>query len=291
MGREIAFFKYHGIGNDFIVIEGNPGRPSWLTAARVKFWCDRHQGIGADGVLVIEAGTLAPHFMRILNADGSEAEMCGNGIRCVARHLRDQMGITSERLRIETPAGVKECRFVPASNGGPDEVCVSLGHPLLQREQVPVAGEGDTLRIPVEVAGQCLTGTAVGMGNPHFVVFGEAPGPSLEEARRIGQALSEHPLFPRRTNVEFAHPSGDNRFGVTVFERGAGLTLACGTGAAATAVAAVREGRADPSRSIRIDLAGGSLQLDVDASLREVVLTGPAVEVFRGTIRVEGEDC
>ena len=285
MPASVTFHKYHGIGNDFILIEAPKGHPAWMTARVVTAWCDRHTGIGADGVLLIEPGQSAPFFMRVLNADGSEAEMCGNGIRCVAMHLHDRMGVTKEAIPIETLAGVKTCRLTTDAAGQVESVSVSLGRPLMSRSDVPMTGEGTTLRVPVIAGGRAFVGTGIGMGNPHFVVFDSV---TEEEAARFGAVISALPLFPRQTNVEFVCPVGENHFRVIVYERGCGLTLACGTGAAATATAALLEGRAVSGRPILVDLPGGTLRLDVATDLSDVVLTGQATYVFSGNI-VSGE--
>ncbi len=295
----MTFFKYHGTGNDFVVVEALDGRPDWATPDAVRLVCDRRFGVGADGVLLIERGSAASHFMRVLNADGSEAEMCGNGIRCVARHLVERMGVgaggggragqtdaggcragqTDVLVPIETLAGVKACRVRLDASGQVTSVAVSLGAPILDRSRIPLAGAGDPLNLRVSALGREFTGHGVGMGNPHFVIF---EGLDRDEAERYGAALSTAPLFPNRANVEFARPSGPHRFEVRVYERGCGLTMACGTGAGATAVAAVLTGHAEAGRPIAVTLPGGTLTLTVAKDLSDVILEGPAVRVFDG---------
>ncbi len=275
----MRFSKYHGTGNDFVVVEALDGRPEWATPDMVRRLCDRRFGVGADGVLLIERGAAAPLFMRVLNADGSEAEMCGNGIRCVARHARERMGVRGETIPIETLAGVKGCRVRVDRAGAVASVAVSLGAPILDRPSIPLAGAGDPLNLRVSALGREFTGHGVGMGNPHFVIF---EGLDRDEAERYGAALSTAPLFPNQANVEFARPSGPQRFEVRVYERGCGLTMACGTGAGATAVAAVLTGRAEAGRPIAVTLPGGTLTLTVAADLSDVTLEGPAVRVFDG---------
>lgn len=285
----MRFFKYHGTGNDFVVVEAPDGRPEWARPDGVRLVCDRRFGVGADGVLLIERGSAAPHFMRVLNADGSEAEMCGNGIRCVARHLCERMGVgigggdrvgqTDILVPIETLAGVKACRVRVDASGQVRSVAVSLGAPILDRSRIPLAGAGDPLNLRVSALGREFTGHGVGMGNPHFVIF---EGLDRAEAERYGAALSTAPLFPNQANVEFARPAGPQRFEARVYERGCGLTMACGTGAGATAVAAVLTGLAEAGRPIAITLPGGTLTLTVAEDLSDVVLEGPAVRVFEG---------
>lgn len=280
----MTFFKYHGTGNDFVVVESPEGRPTWASPETVRLVCDRRFGVGADGVLAIEPGIQAPFFMRIFNADGSEAEMCGNGIRCVARHLRERMGVTQDVMPIETRAGVKMCQVFRDTAGAVTSVAVSLGAPILERPAIPLAGTGDPLSVRVSALGREFTGHGVGMGNPHFVIF---EGLDREEAARYGAALSTAPLFPNQANIEFARPIGPQRFEVCVYERGCGLTMACGTGAGATAVAAVLNGLAVAGQPIQIHLPGGVLTLTVSLDLSDVTLEGPAVRVFEGRMDLD----
>ena len=275
----MKFTKYQGTGNDFVVVEAPAGRPVGMTPDVVARVCDRHFGVGADGILLIERGLATPWFMRVLNADGSEAEMCGNGVRCVARHVRERMGATGDVLPIETLAGVKPCRVRVGSDGVVESVAVSLGAPILERGRIPLAGEGDILDVGATALGRSFVGTAVSMGNPHFVIF---EGVDTHEAERFGSVLSTSPMFPKYANIEFAEPLGAQHFRVVVYERGCGLTLACGTGAGATGVAAVLGGRARAGEAIRMDLPGGELRITVAADLSDVVLEGAATRVFEG---------
>jgi diaminopimelate epimerase len=277
----MEFCKYQGTGNDFVVVEAPDGRPEWLTDDRVRAVCDRHFGIGADGILLVERGRAAEWFMRVLNADGSEAEMCGNGIRCVARHLHERMGVTAEEIPIETLAGVKICRIRTTADGHVEGVAVGLGAPILDREMIPMAGSGDFLGVRTSAMGREFIGNGVSMGNPHFVIF---EGVQADEAERFGHVLSTSPLFPRQANIEFVEALGPAHFRVVVYERGCGLTLACGTGAGATAVAAVLTGRAHAGEPIQLDLPGGPLYLTVAPDLSGVTLEGPATLVFVGSI-------
>lgn len=277
----LSFVKLHGLGNDFIVVdrraEGTP-----LPRERALALCDRHRGIGADGVLSLLPSREAPLAMHVTNADGSVAEMCGNGLRCVVRHAVDRGLLPPEGGVVETGAGLRPCRVEP---GG--EIRVDMGRPELRPERVPVAlaspAAGERIvDAPLEVEGASLHFTAVSMGNPHAVIFVDA-GPSLRElALQLGPALERHPLFPRRTNVEFARFVAPRVVDLVVWERGAGLTQACGTGACATAVAAVLTGRAVEGEPLEIRLPGGSLRVEVEPAFARVWMTGPAVEVFSG---------
>lgn len=277
----MRFWKYHGTGNDFILVESAKGRPDRLTGERVRALCDRHFGIGADGILLVEGNAGAGWFMRILNADGSEAEMCGNGIRCVAKHLRERMEVDDETIAIDTLAGIKPCQVRTDGDGQVSSVAVGLGAPILERGRIPLTGTGDILDIRVSALGRDFLGSAVSMGNPHFVIF---EGLDRESAHRYGKVLSTSPLFPRQANIEFAEELGPDHFAIRVYERGVGLTLACGTGAGAAAVAAVLTGRCQAGKPLQMDLPGGTLTLTVTADQSDVILDGPAVRVFEGEL-------
>ncbi len=272
------FWKYHGLGNDFVVVENHdldmPDDPDF-----VRKVCDRRTGVGADGILYIGPDDEADAFMRVLNSDGSEAEMCGNGIRCVAKHLFDFALVPSERMRINTLDGVKDI-IVQVENGEAVGATVDMGAPRLDRSDIPMAGQGRFVDGALEVDGRTITGTAVSMGNPHLIIF-EAL--SDEEVLELGPRLERHTLFPRRTNVEFVRME-DDVLVVSVYERGAGWTQACGTGACATAVAAGLKGLAPLGKDARVRLPGGELKINVAEDLSSVKMTGPAVRVFRGEL-------
>jgi diaminopimelate epimerase len=276
----MKFWKYQGTGNDFVVVEALDGRPAWLDAAAVIAICDRHFGVGADGILLLERGQAADWFMRVLNADGSEAEMCGNGIRCIAAHLANHRGLKDAVIPIETGAGVKACRLHRGTDGIVTAVTVSLGAPILEPAEIPVAA--DTNRdVPATVEGRTFIGQAVSMGNPHFVIF---EGMDADDAAVWGARLTASPLFPRQANIEFVESLGPGHFRVVVFERGVGLTLACGTGAGAVGVAAVLTGQAPAGESIRVDVPGGPLNITVVSDFSDVLLEGPATLVFQGVL-------
>ena len=219
--------------------------------------------------------------MRVLNADGSTAEMCGNGIRCVAKYLVDHAGAPA-RLTIETEAGRLECQTLPGRDRTVSEVTVDMGRPELSPSRIPIEANGDRfVRGSLEFRGEALTGTAVSFGNPHFVLFGMDRG----RLRELGPLIEKHPRFPKGTNVEFANAS-DSGLRVDVWERGCGITEACGTGACAVATAAVLEGRMPADQEIRITLSGGDLWIEVAADLSRVRMRGPATEVYRGELEV-----
>jgi diaminopimelate epimerase len=277
----LTFHKYQGLGNDFILVDNRHQPQPCLTPEEAIALCDRRFGVGADGVIFLLPGQEGADFsMRLFNSDGSEAEMCGNGIRCLARFLQD-LGIPAQdgAYQIHTLAG----RIVPRVQ--PDGlVTVDMGIPRLLAQQIPttLAGpEEKVVRQPLPVAGREWWVTAVSMGNPHCVVFLEEEG-SLEklDLERVGPLFEHHPAFPERTNTEFVQVLSPNRLRLRVWERGAGATLACGTGACAALVAAVLEERAEPQATV--ELPGGNLEIRWDLDTQHVWMTGPALPVFRG---------
>jgi len=274
----LIFHKYQGLGNDFIVLEDFDGQAPKDPAFAVE-WCDRRFGVGADGILYIGKAAGADASMKVLNSDGSEAEMCGNGIRCVAKHLYDFGFVKRRNMIIHTLAGNKlvDCSV---EGGQVTDVKVDMGAPVLECERVPMACKGRFIDQAIEVGGVEVKGTAVSMGNPHFVTF---QGIGAEERRRLGPLLESAGMFPRKTNVEFASVR-EGRIEVEVFERGAGWTLACGTGACATTVAAVLSRLVPADQEVEVRLPGGSLWIKVTADLSAVGMRGPATHVFRGEL-------
>lgn len=272
------FWKYHGLGNDFILLE-DPDLIAPVDPGTVVRLCDRRTGIGGDGILYVRPDAEADAFMKIMNSDGSEAEMCGNGIRCVAKHLYDFSLAPETRMRINTLAGVKEVD-VTVSGGEAAEVSVDMGAPRLDCRDIPMRCEGRFIDRGIEVEGTTVKGTAVSMGNPHFIVFQDLPD---NEVRRLGPLVHSHPMFPKKTNVEFVRPR-EGRLDVRVFERGVGWTQACGTGACATAVAAGLLGIAPLGSDVKVRLPGGDLKINVMKDLSTVRMTGPATRVFQGEI-------
>jgi diaminopimelate epimerase len=272
------FVKYQGLGNDFVILDrrggGGPVEPE-----RGRALCDRRRGIGADGVLTLLASDAAPARMHVTNADGSVAQMCGNGLRCAVKYLADEGGLSGDVLPVETGNGVLSCRLHRGPDGRVAEVTVDMGRPELEAERIPMKAKGRFVAKGVELEGKALTATAVSMGNPHLVIF----SPEISLARELGPALERHPLFPERTNVEFARLSGDG-LEVLVWERGCGITEACGTGACASLVAAVLEGRLPAGEERPVRLPGGILRIRVLPDLSKVLMRGPAERVFRGEV-------
>lgn len=277
----IVFVKMHGIGNDFVVIGAldDLPLPEEKLSEFARFVCDRHFGVGADGVIWILPSQVADFKMRIFNPDGSEAEMCGNGIRCAAKWFYDRDYAKGKAVQVETLAGIKTV-WVQEENGKAVAVTVDMGEPIFAPSLVPTSlGEGsEAIEVPlsVEGVGNYIV-SAVSMGNPHCVVFVNDVDNFPVET--IGPRIEHHPAFPKRTNVEFVQVLSRNEMKVRVWERGAGLTLACGTGACASLVIASRTGRTD--RKAKVHLPGGTLTIEWRDDGR-IYMTGPAVEVFRG---------
>ena len=258
----LRFAKYHGLGNDFVLVEG-----PLTTADRARRICDRRRGIGADGlVTILPARTPgAAAAMHIYNSDGSVAEMCGNAIRCLARHLAERRGL-SGTVRIDTAAGTKACTLHRGPAGEVTAVSVEMG-------AAKVEGEED-----FTVGSERLSATRVSMGNPHAVLF-EREAPSQERAGRVGPAVEK--AVAGGVNVGFARP-GPEGIDLVVWERGAGLTDACGTGACAAAAAAIRRGAVNGGVPVAVRLPGGTLEITVAADLSRVTMRGPAERVFEG---------
>jgi diaminopimelate epimerase len=292
----LPFTKVEGLGNDFVVVDlrsasgGGDGAGSIQDPAVVRAVCDRHFGIGADGVLAILPAVDGDARMRVINADGSEAEMCGNGIRCVAKVLYEA-DPTMRRpvLRIDTGAGLLSCA-VDVEGGEVRSVAVEMGRPRLTRAEIPMqpAGSERAVRAPITSQGRRFKMTAVSMGNPHAVIFVDDPEANLRElAEEFGPAFEVDPLFPRRTNVEFARiraTNGAAEIDLVVWERGCGITLACGTGACATVAAACIEERLHAGTETPVHLPGGTLHVTVAPDLSGVLMRGPAVTVFRAEL-------
>ncbi len=269
----IPFTKMHGLGNDFIVINGI-ANPLPDPARFAKMYCDRHFGIGADQLLIVESSAEAQFKMRIFNADGSEVEMCGNGIRCLARFILEQGLSPDKKLSVETMAGV----MYPQIH---DElVTVNMGKPRLVPADIPVSMDGESvINRKVEFLDTVLGITMVSMGNPHCIVF--LDNPDQYDITVFGPVIERSSLFPNRTNVEFVTVIDDKTIDVKVWERGCGLTLACGTGACASAVASCLNNKTQ--RSVTVILPGGKLFIEWGDD-DTVFMTGPAEKVFDGTV-------
>ena len=274
----MRFTKMHGIGNDYVYVDcfsqwvDNPGELARAVS-------DRHFGIGADGLILIEPSSTADVRMRIFNADGSEAEMCGNGIRCMAKYAYDHGLSGANPMRVETAAGVKTVELAIGGDGTVCSATADMGEPTLQPSRIPVAVLGETaIDVPISAGGRPLRMTCVSMGNPHAVIYVEdVPAVPLEV---IGPQLEHHALFPRRVNAHFVQVQSAGEVTMRTWERGSGITLGCGSGASAVCVAGVLTGRT--ARAILAHLPGGDLKVEWREYDGRVYLTGPAVEVFSG---------
>ena len=273
----LHFTKMHGLGNDYIYINALETTLADPVALAVKM-SDRHFGIGGDGIVLIAPSQLADVRMRMFNADGSEAEMCGNAIRCVGKYLYDHRIIQKSFLSIETLAGIKYLQL-GITDGKVDFVRVDMGEPILESVMIPVSGASrQIISEPITVNQHQYLYTAVSMGNPHCVIF--VPEVTTAMVLEDGPLLEKHPYFPRKTNVEFVKLLSRQEVLMRVWERGSGETLACGTGAAATTVAAILNHLTDPI--ITVQLKGGALKIEWDQKTNKVFMTGPAIEVFEG---------
>jgi len=277
----MKFWKYNGIGNDFVLIDGI-NEDVEIDAERCKLMCDRNYGIGADGVIFLLPGNKTDVSMRVINSDGSEAEMCGNGIRCLAKHAFDTKAVSKTEFTVSTLAGVKTAK-VFTDAGEAVTVMVDMGAPILEGRSIPIDHDGEFLDRLFEVNGFNIKGNAVSMGNPHFVTFSEL---NDNDIKQLGPAIEKHPFFPRRTNVEFCTVK-DGDIHIKVYERGAGWTLACGTGACASATAAALNGAVPFNEPINVRLPGGWLKITVDKGLGHVLMEGPATLVYKGSIMDE----
>lgn len=274
----MKFVKMHGLGNDFVIMQAN----NWNEADRFQpmaaFVCDRHIGVGADGLVVMGPHKDQDIFMRIFNPDGSEPEMCGNAIRCVTRYAYEQGIVQQSSISVRTLAGIRYPSVILADNQV-KAIKVDMGEPYLTREQIPMAGPGSN-QDSITIDNKDLGLTAVSMGNPHCIIF-------VDDVDKVpvgqwGPVIENHSLFPARTNVEFVQVIGPREVSMRVWERGAGITLACGTGACATLVAAVLNNKTD--RQAIVHLLGGDLFIEWDAGNNHVYMTGEAVHVFEGII-------
>jgi diaminopimelate epimerase len=278
----IAFSKYHGLGNDFVLIDNRHSAEPILTPEQAEKWCDRNFGVGADGVIfLLNADTSntdkGEHRMRIYNSDGSEPEMCGNGIRCLGKFMQD-LGIPTigGKYPIQTGAGL----IVPQMDAD-GQVTVDMGKPFLTAAEIPTTlgqSERKVVNVPLDVGGKTWNVTTVSMGNPHCMTFVDNVD-SIPLAE-IGVLFEHHPVFPKRTNTEFVEVINRSYVKMRVWERGAGATLACGTGACATVVAGVLNDLCD--RTCTVNLPGGDLKITWSAENDRILMTGPAQLVFTG---------
>lgn len=274
----MKFWKYHGIGNDFIVLDcihdPIPVDPAWCEQV-----CDRHFGIGADGVLYIQPGKDGSDItMTVVNSDSSIPEMCGNGIRCVAKHAYDTGLVKSNNIKIMTGRGILTAKVTEDPDDWVSQVQIDMGAPILEGREVPIDHDGRFIDQPFDAYGTEIRASAVSMGNPHFITFTPLPDAEID---RLGPLLEKDKFFPRKTNVEFAQIK-DGKIWIRVYERGAGWTLACGTGACATTVAAALNGLVPFDRPVDVRLPGGWLKITASSKLDRVLMEGPAELVFEG---------
>lgn len=278
----MRFTKMHGIGNDYVYVDCVRGKPPADPAALARAVSDRHFGVGSDGLILICPSERADARMRMFNADGSESEMCGNGLRCVAKFVHDHGIAAKPRLSIETGRGVLTVDL-EVKDGKAERVRVNMGEPILEAAKIPTALPGNPpVNVPLVAGGVSFAATCVSMGNPHAVVYvGDeyfAGGHDLVD--ELGPKVERHEVFPRRVNAHFVKVHSPGEVTMRTWERGSGVTLACGTGACAVCVAGVLTGRT--GRKLLAHLPGGDLELEWSEADNCVYMTGPASEVFTG---------
>jgi len=274
----LRFTKMHGLGNDFMVLD-LVSQHAHIQPKHAKQWGDRHTGIGFDQLLIVEAPNNpdVDFRYRIFNADGSEVEQCGNGARCFARFVLDKRLTAKKLIRVETKGGIIE---LDVRNDG--QICVDMGPPRLAPEQIPFQAAEQALSYALEVDGQNYSIAAVSMGNPHSVL--RVDDVLTAPVQELGPKIEHHPRFPQRVNAGFIQIVDRHRANLRVWERGAGETQACGTGACAAAVAAISQGWMDSP--VSIDLPGGRLSIEWAGPGQPVLMTGPAVRVYEGQVRL-----
>ncbi len=276
----IRFWKMHGLGNDYVVIDNMDGKLDMEDLGRIaKRICKRRFSVGADGMLLLCSSSIADVKMRIFNADGSEAEMCGNGIRCLAKYCFENGIVNKKELRIETLAGIKTV-WLNVEDGKVRSVTVDMGSPIFERRQIPMIGEGRCIDEELEVEGEKFRVTCLSMGNPHCVIFVDDVGNFPVE--RSGPRIENHPVFPKRTNVEFVQIMRKDEMKIRVWERGVGETLACGTGACASVVAANLLGKV--SGECIVHLLGGDLKIEYKED--KVLMSGAAEKSYEGILEI-----
>jgi diaminopimelate epimerase len=278
----IPFVKGEGLGNDYLVLDARDLPGGGLSPAAVRCLCDRHRGVGSDGILLRVPSTGADFGLRIFNPDGSEAEKSGNGLRIFAKYLWDQGGATTPAFTVETPGGVVECEC-HLQAGRVDVVTVEMGRVAFDVAAIPMAcvAAGEAVERQLELPdGTTESVTALSIGNPHCVVFRDTLDDA--ECRRLGPVLERHPAFPRRTNVQLVQVVAPDRLAIRIWERGAGYTLASGSSSCGAAAAAVRTGRVAAGRIV-VEMPGGTLVVDVRPNW-SVRLEGPVAESYRGVL-------
>ncbi len=278
------FTKMHGCGNDYVYCDITKGSDIADPGAASIYVSDRHFGIGSDGLILIAPSKTADVRMIMYNADGSEGAMCGNGIRCVGKYAYDHGLVKKTEIDVETASGIKHLVLAPGSDGKVEKATVDMGEAILDCRQIPVTHpDNDMINQPIEVLGTIYKATCVSMGNPHCVVVRDEDVRQMD-LTKIGPAFENHPIFPKRVNTEFVNVIDRQHLRMRVWERGSGETLACGTGACATAVACFINGLCDAT--VDIELLGGHLQITYNQETGHVIMTGPATEVFSGDIEI-----
>ena len=273
------FVKMHGLGNDFVFIEDKTGQDKDYTAL-ARAMCNRHTGIGADGLIVIVDSRVADVRMRIINSDGSEAEMCGNGIRCFAKYVYDSGIIEKKQFTVETPAGIMEPEITVGADNKAELITINMGSPSFNRSEIPMEGaDGRVLNEDLGVDGENWKITSLLMGVPHTVTY--VDDVDTVDIEKIGPLFEKHEAFPKHTNINFAQQMDDRTVKVRTWERGAGATLACGTGSCSVAVASFLNGRT--GREVDIQLPLGTLHIEYREEDGNVYMTGPAAVSFTGT--------
>jgi diaminopimelate epimerase len=275
----LEFVKLEGLGNDFILVDAlKQDLTKYDFRKLAPKLCDRHFGIGADGILIVQSSTIADFRMQIINADGSEPQMCGNGIRCFSRYIYESYE-QKATISVETLAGL----IFPVLDPKHNSISVDMGEPILNASKIPVVLDGQKLiDQTITVADKTFKFTPVSMGNPHAVIF--VDDVRAMELSKYGPLLEHSPMFPERANIEFIQVVDAKNILMRVWERGADETLACGTGACAAVVAGVLTGKT--GREVTVQLAGGKLEIEWDETDNHVFMSGPAYEVFRGTVKI-----
>jgi len=280
MSGSLPFTKLHGAGNDFVLLDGVRETLPADMEALARRVADRHFGVGCDQLLVVRPSQSADFRMQIFNADGSQVEMCANGIRAFYRYLRDHGHTEADEISVETLSGVVRPR-----NAGPGRVRVDMGRPVLTPAKIPTSlasGDGPVLDVDIEVGGERVRLSSASMGNPHAVVV--VDDVDVAPVERLGAAIEAHPAFPNKVNVEFIQIVSRARFRQRTWERGTGETLACGSGACAASVVSMLRGVVD--RQVVVELRGGELEIEWADEGGSVFMTGPAEEVFRGELPI-----
>ncbi|WP_044642525.1 diaminopimelate epimerase [Risungbinella massiliensis] len=272
----MQFTKMHGLGNDFVIVQSR--QVPEHVADLAKKICHRRTGVGADGLVYILPSSKACFQMRIFNSDGTESQQCGNALRCVAKYYYERMDSSSSEITVETQIGVQSV-WLEVMDRVVNSIKVDMGAPILVAEQVPmIAKQEKAIEEEIEVEGQSFSLTAVSMGNPHAVI--EVPDPGEFDVTRWGPKLETHPAFPEKVNVEFVTFSSSSEIQMRVWERGAGETQACGSGACAVLVAGVLQNKV--ARKATVHLLGGDLLIEWDEQNNHVYMTGPAANVYKG---------